>query len=113
MICQAETNLCITQSDEKAYNLAFTTAGVAQDITGATVTMTVKRNLSDTTPLVQKVVTAHTNPTDGLSTITLTTADTSIPLGSYYYDIQINGGGISKKTVMKGKLEITWQATES
>ena len=107
-----DTKLMITQGDEKAYNLTFSTAGVAQDITGATVKMTVRRTRNSGEALISKVVTTHTDPTDGKTTITLSPTDTAIDLGAYYYDIQISGGGIAKKTVMKGELVITWQVTE-
>lgn len=105
-------DLTITQGDEKAYNLSFTSGGEPLDITGATLKMTVKRSLKDETPVITKTVTAHTNPTAGETTLTLSTTDTDQPLGVYYYDIQIADGSIAKKTVMKGKLTITWQATE-
>ena len=110
-------NFAITQDDEKAYNLAFTT-GIGDsllpiDITGATVTMTVKKSLKETElAFPAKVVTQHTDAVNGKTTIILSETDTSIPLGTYYYDIQINGGSIRKKTVLKGELTITWQATE-
>ena len=107
-----EKNLTITQGDEKAYNLTFSTAGVAQDITDATVKMTVRRTRNSGEALISKVVTTHTDPTEGKTTITLSPTDTAIDLGAYYYDIQISGGGIGKKTVMKGELTITWQVTE-
>ena len=107
-----DTKLTITQGDEKAYNLTFSTAGVAQNITGATVKMTVRRTRNNGEALISKVVTEHTDPTEGKTTITLSPTDTAIDLGAYYYDIQISGGGIGKKTVMKGELVITWQVTE-
>lgn len=107
-----ETNLCITQGDEKAYNLSFKTGADALDITGATVKMTVKRSRSDVTPILEKTVAEHTDPTNGKTTITLSTTDTDRPLGIYYYDVQISGGSIAKKTILKGTLDITWQVTE-
>lgn len=106
------TELKITQGDEKTYNLAFTSGAGALDITGATVTMTVKRTKTGTAVFPPKVITAHTDAVSGKTSITLSEADTSIDLGLYYYDIQISGGSIGKKTVLKGTLEITWQSTE-
>ena len=105
-------DLTITQGDEKAYNLHFTGGGEDINITGATVTMTIKRGRNDADPVLTKTVSAHTNASEGKTTITLTEANTGIDLGDYFYDIQISGGGIAKKTVLKGKLTITWQATE-
>jgi len=105
-------DLTITQGDEKAYNLTFTSGGSPLNITGATLTMSVKRSLKDTALVFPaKVVTTHTAPTLGKTTVTLSITDTGHPLGSYYYDMQIAGAGIRKKTVLKGKLTITWQTT--
>lgn len=106
-----QNDLTITQGDEKAYNLSFDNGEGAVDITGATVKMTVKRTLNDE-PIIEKVVTEHTDAENGKSLITLTADDTDVPLGKYYYDIQISGGELPKKTISKGKLEITWQVTE-
>jgi hypothetical protein len=107
-----EVNLCVTQGDEKPYNLAFSSGAGALDITGATVTMTVKRTKTGDAAFPPKVVTSHTDAEAGKTTITLSGDDTDIDLGLYWYDIEISGGPIAKKTVMKGQLEITWQATE-
>lgn len=105
--------LKITQGDEKAYNLTFTTGDAPLDITGATLTMTVKRRLSGTGPAFPpKVVTTHTAPTEGRTTLTLSPSDTGIELGLYYFDMQISGGLVKKKTFLRGTLEITWQTTE-
>lgn len=104
-------DLTITQGDEKAYNLTFKTGEAALDITDTTVTMTLKRGLSDATTTLTKT-SNHTDAINGATTLTLEAVDTDIPLGSYYYDIQIVGGSIKKKTVLKGMLTITWQATE-
>jgi hypothetical protein len=108
----SETDLTLTQGDEKPYNLTFTGASDPIDITGTTVTMTIKRSLSDATATLTKVVTDHTDPVNGKTTITLSPTDTGIATGSYYYDVQIDGGSISKTTVLKGKLVVSWQATK-
>ena len=105
------SNLTITQGDEKVYNLTFSSGDGALDITGATVKMTIKRTKTGDA-VVTKTVTDHTDAAAGETTITLTEDDTGIDLGLYYYDIQISGGAIRKKTVLKGQLEITWQTTE-
>lgn len=105
-------DLTITQGDEKAYNLTFTTGDSPLDITGATLTMTIKRKLNDSEPAVTKTVTEHTNATAGETTLTLSTTDTDIALGKYYYDMQLSGGTVATKTVLRGSLEITWQVTE-
>lgn len=105
-------NLSITKGNEESYNLTFTAGEAAQDITGVTVVMTVKRSLSDTTATITKTVTEHTDATGGKTTITLDTTDTDIPLGVYFYEMHISGGSLPTKTFLSGVLNVTWQATD-
>lgn len=88
----------ITVNRGTTYSIVVTyqVDGVAVDITGATILFTVKSVESDTdatdaTALVQKNVTSHSDPTHGISTITLTPANTrDIEPGNYYYSIKID-----------------------
>lgn len=112
MNSSTENPLFITQGDEKVYNLTFGSPAGPIDLTGATVTFTAKKRLEDKLPAIRKIVTDHAAPEEGKTTITLSPVDTSIGRGAYYYDIQVVGPTIAKKTVMKGSLEITWQVTE-
>ena len=106
-----ENDINITQGDQKSYNLAFTDAnGGAIDITGSIITMTAKSDLSGDEVISKDAV--ITSGVGGTATITLTTAETNISLGSYFYDIQISGGVLPVTTVIKGRLNITWQVTE-
>ena len=101
-------DISIVQGDAGSYNLKFTAGGEPLDITGATVTMTVKRSLGSEI-VIQKAVTSHADPTTGVANITLTEEDTNIDLGAYYYDIEIMSSSIPTKTVLRGKLTIEWQ----
>jgi len=65
--------------------------GVAQDLTGKTLYFTVKSDVydssaTDTTALISKTVTSHTDPTGGVSGFTLTDVDTYIEPGKYHFD---------------------------
>ena len=68
---------------------------VAEDLTGATVRFTVKSaeydsDLADTTALITKNITSHTDPTAGESEIVINPTDTrSIVPGDYYFDIKV------------------------
>ena len=74
----------------------YTVDGIATDITGSTILFTVKSveydsDATDTTAVITKTVTSHTDPTAGVSTITLLPADTrSLTPGDYYYSIKID-----------------------
>lgn len=68
----------------------------SSNITGSTILFTVKEvesDLDDTdsTALVLKNVTSHTDPTHGVSTIQLAPSDTrDIEPGNYYYSVKID-----------------------
>lgn len=81
------------RGDTRAINVTVTdSAGAAVDLTGGTVFFTLNASsdpTDDTDAVVEKSVTSHTDPTHGLTTITLDHADTdSLAADIYYYDIQ-------------------------
>jgi hypothetical protein len=107
----------IIRGDTRVINVTVTNSdGSAKNITGATVWFTAnatKDPSSDATAAIQKIVTTHTNPTGGLTTIVLTGTDTNVAAGTYYYDIQVkdsSGNFISSK---QGKFKIKPDTTRS
>ena len=78
--------------------------GNAIDITNYTVFFTLKNNKSDSDDdaIIKKDVTSHSDPTNGITTITLSAAETDDLLGSYWYDIQYKTGAGVIKTVVIG-----------
>ena len=91
--------------------------GVAADLTGATVFFTVKTaqystDATDADALVSKDVISHTNPTAGITQITLDPVDTAtITPGKYFYDIKVldSDGDIYK--IDEGKIVIDGSPT--
>lgn len=68
-----------------------TSEGAAADLTGANLYMTVRDNIGGTV-LITKTTGDGISVTcagDGQATITLSTTDTDIPKGCYYYDIWV------------------------
>jgi hypothetical protein len=69
---------------------------VAASIAGSTILFTVKSvesddDTTDSSALIAKNVTSHTDAANGISTITLLPADTrSLDPGNYYYSIKID-----------------------
>lgn len=67
--------------------------GIPYDLTGKTIMFTVKYQDdvldNDTTAIIQKNITSHSDPTNGTTVITLTAVDTAIAIGDYKYDIRI------------------------
>jgi hypothetical protein len=75
--------------------ITITQDGAAKDITGYTIFFTVKKNTNDLDDtdddkaLISKNITSHTNAAGGISLLSLTTSDTSINPGTYFYDIKL------------------------
>lgn len=101
------------------YNLTFyyqDSTGAALSLTGATVFFTVKSaeydtDATDTTALIEKTVTSHTDAAGGISTIALTPTDTYVTPGNYYYDIRVKDvdGNIYK--MIEGRVVIDGSPT--
>lgn len=87
-------------------NLSFT--GV--DLTGSTVYFTIKSaydsDQADASAIIKKDITSHTNPTQGLTTITLLPADTSVAAGKYGYDIKLKKATGEQSTITVGEVTV-------
>jgi len=102
-------DLSMFRGDDKTWNLTFTDSnGTAINLTSATIFLTVKKNTSDadTSAVISKTVTAHTNPTGGISALTVTHTDSAIAIGNYYYDIQLVDSAGSVTTITNGSFTI-------
>lgn len=102
--------ISLYRGDSKALTLTFTDEDDAVvNITGGTVVFTVKHSKddADSAAIMQKTVTSHTNPTGGVSKVSITGDDTkNITPGVYRYDIQLALTGGVKKTVAFGDFEV-------
>jgi len=78
-------DIYIRLGDSGVINLDFNI-----DITGATVYFTAKSSIDDTSNALQKIITNHSDPTNGITAISLSSTDTDLAAGAYVYDIQIN-----------------------
>lgn len=65
--------------------------------TGDRVYFTVNDGLEKENPLIQKVVTEFT---DNKALVQLSTSDTDLPIGSYYYDVEVNSADGRVDTVI-------------
>jgi hypothetical protein len=99
------TNYSKFRGDNVTLQLTFKDGnGVAINITGYTVFFTLKRNKYDTDAQASltKTITTHTNPSQGITTLSLTNTDTASLNGSYYYDISYKTGAGVHKLVDNG-----------
>lgn len=80
-----DTNeMTIIMKDTASFNVVLDNYELSQ---GDKVTFTIAREKESQDPLVQKEITHFE---DGVATIRLTSEDTNLPKGSYFYDVQIN-----------------------
>lgn len=102
-------NLSVVRGDDKSYLITITDGDeVAIDITGWTVFFTVKEDIDDLDAVakIQKDIITHTDPTNGVTTITVTDVDTALDIGNYYYDVQVKRGDGTIVTILSGVFTI-------
>lgn len=93
--------------------------GAAASLVGATVRFTVKSSewdtsATDSTALITKNVTSHTDAANGISTITITPADTDdVTPGNYYYDIKVDedSDGVTVYKIDEGRFVLDGSPT--
>lgn len=101
--------LTIIRGDSVTLPVTFKNSdGSAINLTGSTVFFTVKASDSDSddNAKIKKSVTVHTSPTEGKTTIELSTTDTNLSAGIYLYDIQIVDSLGKVSSVRADKLEV-------
>jgi hypothetical protein len=86
------TVLSVNRKNTQTYNLKITENSVAKNIDGYTVKFTVKKNTNDLDnddigAIISKTVEATSEV--GIATVTLTSTDTDINPGTYFYDIKL------------------------
>jgi len=83
-------------------------AGDAVDVTGYEFFFTAKTNKSDAdaSAVIKKDTDTPNDPTNGQAVITLSTTDTNVTAGKYFYDIQMKDGSGQITTLVYGDLII-------
>lgn len=105
----AVRNLEVVQRDTKTYRLNFTENDVAVDITGWTVYFTVKENFSDTdvnAKISKSVIASGADALAGIVRVSLTSTDTNITYGKYYYDLKVKQSETSLTTMLNGIFQV-------
>ena len=117
--------LSMVRGDKQAFDIAVVDAdGVAVDLTGITITFTVKRRRTDTD--AQAIISLSTasgivtdyDPTLGTATITLDPEDTEdlsdhVIARSLYWDVQIDDMAGDVRTPLSGRLAISADTTRT
>ena len=101
-------DLEIIKKTTKIYELIFKKNGAYKDITDWTIYFTVKSNMNDTdaSAKISKTVTSHSDPTNGITLITLDPTDTDLDAGNYYFDIGFKDDESQEGVLFQGKLKI-------
>jgi len=102
-------DLLAVKKDSKTYTLTITDEGVAVDISGWSVYFTVKSSYedADASAIITKNVTFPSNASSvaGIGYLPLSSTDTNVALGNYYYDIKLINGA-DRSTFLRGKYNI-------
>jgi len=88
------------------------------DLTGYTVTFTVKPETglsisNDTAATIQKIVTVHSDPTNGITLIELSTSDTRVTPGTYTFDVQFDDGAGNVTSSRRKDIEFVADVTKA
>lgn len=105
-------SLTIYRGTTKIYEMTFAEEGQPVDINGWTLYFTVKRNKTDSTEVIKKIVTSHYEPEGGLTKIELSATDTRIDPGTYYYDLQYKDDDGKIVKIMYGQFIVIQNISE-
>lgn len=104
-----EINLEIVKKDTKVYVLNIKRNGVGVDVSGWTLMFTVKTDFNDLDAAalitVNVVFPNNSDSQNGICYLPLTSANTNIAVGEYFYDIKLIDTNF-RETFMLGKLSI-------
>ena len=106
----SNSDLILVKKDSKTYTFTITDSdGVAVDISGWSVYFTVKESLEDTdvNAIISKNVVFPSDATSvaGIGYLPLTSTETDVALGNFYYDMKLVDGD-SRETFLRGKYNI-------
>lgn len=110
------TDITINQGTTYTMAYTYTVNGSAGNLTGATIRFTVKdaeydTSSDDSTALIKKNVTSHSDPTAGISSIDLAPVDTDVTPGKYFYDIKVEDSAGNIYKTHEGRLTIDGSPT--
>lgn len=105
-------DITVNKSTDHSITLNYkNTDGTARSLVGASVLFTAKPNKWDTDSddseaLIVKLVTSHSNASNGETIIELTDVDTNLAPSSYFYDIVVVESDSKKYRAAQGTLTI-------
>jgi hypothetical protein len=114
-----DVDMSIYRGDDKTWTITFVDSnGTAINITGYSVFFTVKPentyvdSSSDTGATISKTVSVHSDPTHGVTSLSLVPLDTaSLKPAKYRYDMQLKNGSGKILTFIAGNFEVLADVT--
>ena len=101
-----------TQGDTFRQNITFRKADkIPIDLTDCTITFSLKKTIYDEKCILKKDIEIIGNPHDGQATLSISASDMNIPLGKYFFDIEMKWDTGIVETPLKWEIEITYQVT--
>ncbi len=102
----------IVRGDTESITFTLERDGTPVNLTGTTVFFTAKSGLDDVdaSAAIAISVTSHSDPTNGITIIPLSSTNTDITPGEYFYDIQVKDGA-TITSIPYRKLEILTDVT--
>lgn len=110
-------NFTVDRGTTFTIDIIYKKNGVAATLVGATIRFTVKTveydtNVTDSTAVITKNITSHTNAAAGLSLITIDPTDTStLTPGKYNYDIKVAEAGGAIYKIDEGTIKLDGSPT--
>ena len=104
----------IPKGNTRSYKLTLARNGLPVDITGWSIffTMKVAYDDGDDKAIVKKKVTVHSDPTNGISILTLIPTDTeTAAIRKYYYDFKALTNNNEEFTLQKGTINVDYSVT--
>lgn len=110
----AELNLCRVRGDTFPFSVTITQAGVAVDITGYTIVMTVDPSEEPADALANLFTNTAviTDGPNGVATFTLSAGDADQTPGDYFHDMQLTDGGGNIRTFARGTYQVIQDITK-
>lgn len=112
----SSSDISMYRGDDKSIVVTITQGGTPVNITNSSVFFTINsaRGATDAGSIYQKIVTSHSNPSQGETTISIPSgSSTSFTPGIYWYDVQLKQSTGSISTVVLGRFTVDADVTRT
>lgn len=107
--------ITLKRGNDRNLNVTVTKDGSAVNITGWSIRFTVKKNATDTDAqaIINKLITSHTDATNGVTQIPINASDTETrDVGNYYFDVMVKDASDKVHSSNTGTFAIVQEITD-